>query len=900
MNIIKNIVKKNFFNSNERNLIKIKKIVNKINENEDITSKIPTQYFKSKTIKLREEIKNGRTLDDILPIAFSYVREVSKRILDMRHFDVQLIGGIVLHQGKISEMKTGEGKTLVSTLPAYLNALSGKKVFIITVNDYLSNRDADWMKPVYETLGLSVGVIKSNMHFKERKRAYTCDIIYGTNNEFGFDYLRDNMVFSKEEQVQKVQNYAIIDEVDSILIDEARTPLIISGMGENSSHIYKKIKQVVPDLKEQYEGNVEGDFSIDKKNKQIFLTENGHDKTEKLLLKYKLIKENTSLYDTDNINLMYYIYSGLKALHLFRRNIDYIVRKNEIVIVDEHTGRTMPGRRWSDGLHQSIEAKEGIKIQNESQTLASITFQNYFKLYDKLSGMTGTADTEAYELKNIYNLDVVVIPTNKQNRRIDYPDLIYMSLEEKFQAIVDDVKKCVKENRPVLVGTVDITTSEYISKVLSINSIKHKVLNAKIHEKEAQIIAEAGRPGSVTIATNMAGRGTDIILGGNINQETLILKNKNSEVKKLEKIKNEWFLRNKNVIKNGGLHIIGTERHESRRIDNQLRGRSGRQGDPGTTRFYLSVKDKLMKIFISKNISSLLDKMKYESGEAITHPWVSRSIENAQKKIENHNFETRKQLLEFDNVSNEQRMIIYNWRSDIISSKNIDFKIKEMILSYILDLCNKYLPKEYIEEEWSLSDMDNIIYNDLGIELYLDKWLKENNNAEKNLIIYKISKKIITAYEKKVSHIKEKQILNLKKNIILNTIDTLWKDHLSSLEHLRKTIHLRGYAQKDPKNEYKREGFNLFQNLLYNIKTGIVKTLLKLEIDESFSRSLNEITESNIKYNVEYNKDDILQHIKDSLMKNYNSYDRNKDKIGRNDLCICGSGKKFKNCHGKI
>ena len=751
MNIIKKFINKTFSSNNEQYLRKVSKIVKKINSYEKSVEKINIKDFKIKTKELKNKLKIDKNLDNILPIAFSYVREVSKRILNMRHFDVQLIGGIALHQGKISEMRTGEGKTLVSTLPAYLNALN-KSVFIITVNDYLSNRDAEWMRPVYETLGLSVGVIHNNMNLNDRKAAYDCNIVYGTNNEFGFDYLRDNMVFSKNEQVQKEQKYAIIDEVDSILIDEARTPLVISGTGENNSETYKKINNIIPFLKEKNVNNNIGEFKIDRENKQVFLTESGHKKIEDLLFEYKLIKKNASLYDAENIMLMYYVYSGLRAHHLFKKNIDYIVKKNQIIIVDEHTGRTMPGRRWSDGLHQSLEAKENVKIHSENQTLASITFQNYFKLYDKLSGMTGTADTEAYELKNIYNLDVVVIPTNRKNRRIDYPDLIYMSFEEKLDAIVEDIKDCVLKKRPVLVGTVDISTSEYISRILKKHKIIHSVLNAKMHEKEAEIIAEAGRPGKVTIATNMAGRGTDIVLGGNIKLEiSKIKKNRNNKTNISEhqkKIKIDWFERNKNVIESGGLHVIGTERHESRRIDNQLRGRSARQGDPGTTRFYLSVKDRLMKIFISKKVSSILSKIKYKTGESITHSWVSKSIENAQKKVENHHFETRKQLLDFDNVSNEQRKIIYKWRENIIRTKEIELKIIDMINLYTLALYNNYLLKNNIEEEWDIKELEISLYNDLKIELYLDNWIKENADIDKELIVYKINQSIIIEYKK--------------------------------------------------------------------------------------------------------------------------------------------------------
>ena len=897
MKMISNFIKKNFLNSNQRNINKIKRILNKVNQYEAIASKIKIEDFKKKTIELKEILRKGQTLDDILPVAFSYVREVSKRILKMRHFDVQIIGGIVLHQGKIAEMRTGEGKTLVSTLPAYLNALNGS-IFIITVNDYLSERDAQWMKPVYETLGLSVGVINNRMGYKERKKEYSCDIVYGTNNEFGFDYLRDNMVFSKEEKVQKKQSYAIIDEVDSILIDEARTPLVISGTGENNSTLYKKISEIIPHLSEKTAYKKAGDFKIDTESRQISLTEAGHIKIEELLIGNKLINKESSLYDTRNINLMYYIYSGLKAHYLFKKNVDYIVKRNQIIIVDEHTGRTMPGRRWADGLHQSIEAKENIKINNESQTLASITFQNYFKLYKKLAGMTGTADTEAYEFKNIYNLDVIVVPTNKINKRIDYPDLIYRSLEEKFLHIVNDIKNRVKEKRPVLVGTIDISTSEYISNILKLNKIKHNVLNAKLHEKEAQIIAEAGRPSKVTIATNMAGRGTDIVLGGNFNQEVLSLNKKINNEMKLETIKKNWLIRNKEVIKNGGLHIIGTERHESRRIDNQLRGRCARQGDPGTSKFYLSLQDKLIKLFISKQISNILDKIQYKINEPITHPWISKSIENAQKKVENHNFEIRKQLLDFDNVSNEQRKIIYKWRCDIISSDSIEYIIQQMINSYVLDLFNNYMLKNSLEEEWDFENVENIIYNDLGIELYLDKWFKSNNNVQKNNIIYKIIKSISNIYEKQIKCVKKHQIEKVQRMVILNTIDNLWKEHLSCMENLRQTIHLRGYAQKDPKNEYKKEGFNLFQNLSINIKKNIVKLLIKINLNDPFSNIEENISEFNIKYKVKTEKNIIINYIKNKLIKDTDLYSL--ARVGRNDLCICGSGKKFKHCHGKI
>ena len=861
-----------FGNRNDRLIKQYRNTIQKINALEATYQSYSDVDLAAKIQEFKDHYKTHKNLNNILNDVFAIVREASKRSLQMRHFDVQLIGGLVLHRGNIAEMRTGEGKTLMATLAAVLNAISGNGVHVITVNDYLATRDAEWMAPIYKLLDISVGIIVANMDPTARKQAYASDVVYGTNNEFGFDYLRDNMAFSLEDQVQGKLNFAIIDEVDSILIDEARTPLIISGSSDNSSELYIKINEIIigllaADASEQY-------YTLDEKSKQVFLTEDGHTKIEQLLQDTNLLAVDTSLYSASNIMLMHYVTAALKAHLIFKSDVDYLIKDSKVVIVDEHTGRTMDGRRWSDGIHQAVEAKENVVIQNENQTLASITFQNYFRLYSNLSGMTGTADTEAYEFQHIYGLEVVVIPTNKPNARSDMGDAIYMTVAEKFDAIIEDVKNCAVRKQPVLVGTASIATSELLSQLLKKHKISHSVLNAKYHEKEAHIIAEAGAPGAITIATNMAGRGTDIVLGGS--------KGENLEL---------WQQQHDLVKESGGLHIIGTERHESRRIDNQLRGRSGRQGDPGSTKFYLSVKDNLMRIFISDKIALLLNKLGMNQGEAITHSWVTKAIENAQRKVEGHNFDIRKQLLEFDNVSNEQRKIIYKQRKDLLITNDISKVIANMRTSVVTNLSNSYIPLESLEEQWQVAELEQCLAQDFGIALPLAKIL----DADASMDPVAIAKYILDAfndnYAQKDQQIGTTSLQQAEKAIMLNVLDSQWKEHLAILDHLRQGIHLRGYAQQDPKQEYKREAFKLFSELLENIKYEVIRLLTVVEIrapEEVAALEEQHQSSSNIEY-----------HHDDSAME-ANTQVRDGKKIGRNDPCYCDSGKKYKHCHGKL
>lgn len=865
-------LKKIFVNYNDRILKKYDKIISKINYLEKTFEKFSDIQLKENKKLFQSRLKNGEDLNDLLVESFATVREASKRVFNMRHFDVQILGGIVLNKQCIAEMRTGEGKTLTSTLPAYLNALSEKGVHIVTMNDYLAERDAKKNTPLFEFLGLSVGLNLSGMSFAEKKYAYSCDITYGTNNEYGFDYLRDNMIFSNEERVQRKLNYAIIDEVDSILIDEARTPLIISGPSEDSSFLYKEINKIVPFLivqkkedSDDFQG--QGHFSIDEKSKQIYLTERGLIKVEKLLINKGLMKKNESLYSSNNIILMHHVLSALRAHKLFIRDVDYLVKNNSVIIVDEHTGRTMPGRRWSDGLHQAIEAKEKVSIKNENQTLASITFQNYFRLYKKISGMTGTAETEAFEFSAIYNLDTIVIPTNKPMIRKDMPDLVYMTEKEKIYAILKDIQKCIEKNRPVLVGTVSIEKSEVISKKLKELNIKHSVLNAKFHAQEAEIIAQAGKSKSVTIATNMAGRGTDIVLGGSIDLQL----NKKMSLKEIEIIKRKWKKEHDLVVSSGGLHIIGTERHESRRIDNQLRGRSGRQGDSGSSRFYLSMEDSLMRIFISDKIINMMRKLGLSTNEAIEHPWVTKAIENAQKKVENRNFDIRKQLLEYDDVYNEQRRIIYSQRNKLINSKNIKKIINDILIDVLKHTIKKYINKKIEKDNWKILDLEKKLNVEFNIYISILDWTKKDPNLNADSIIEKIINIAQKNYTEKENLIGDSNIRIIEKSIMLQTLDDLWKDHLSAMNYLRQGIHLRGYAQKDPKQEYKRESFNMFSNMLELLKYEVVSFLSKLNI--SYTKKY-----FNFKDNAKKSLDDI--------------------KIGRNTLCFCGSNKKYKYCHG--
>lgn len=876
------IAKKIFGSKNERAIKKLSHIITEINNLEIIVSKMSDLQLKNKTKEFKQRYQNGETLNELLPEAYAIVREAAKRTLNMRHFDVQLMGGIILHQGKITEMRTGEGKTLVATLPAYLNALTGDGVHIVTVNDYLAKRDAMWMKPIYDALDLTVGVITSNDMSKEAKlAAYKADITYGTNNEFGFDYLRDNMAFSKEDVVQRGLHYAIVDEVDSILIDEARTPLIISGSGQDNINAYKQINNLIKKLK------LIQDFTIDEKNRQVTLTEQGHEKIEAILAKEGLIQVG-SLYDVANINLVHHVHAALKAHFLFKRDVDYLVRDNEVIIIDEHTGRAMIGRRWSDGIHQAVEAKEGVKIQNESQTLASITFQNYFRLYHKLSGMTGTADTEAYEMQHIYNLEVVVMPTNVPCRRQDLPDVIYLKQEDKFAAILEDIKDCVKRRQPVLVGTSSIENSELLSSLLTKNKIKHQVLNAKFHEKEAEIIAEAGRPGSITIATNMAGRGTDIVLGGNLKAE--LAQANYEDPKQINKCKIEWQKRHDEVVALGGLKVIGSERHESRRIDNQLRGRCGRQGDPGVTRFYLSLEDNLMRIFISDTISLLLNKLGLEKNEAITHPLITRSVENAQRKVEGHNFDIRKQLLEFDDVANDQRMVIYNQRAELIAKDDFSENIKSMLHQELSKIIDEFIAPNSLIEDWNKLGLEECLLAEFDYRLSVEELLSKDSN----LSAEDLKQEIITMFEEllaaKERIIGAEKMRYLEKVIMLNVLDNHWKEHLSTMDYLRQSIHLRGYAQKDPKQEYKLESFNLFSAMLAAIMREVIAALARVQVHQD--------TELD---NVENN----VLHLPDSIEYQHSSLLPQKDstleaKVGRNEPCPCGSGKKYKHCHGKL
>ncbi|QCI17605.1 preprotein translocase subunit SecA [Buchnera aphidicola (Acyrthosiphon lactucae)] len=863
-----------FSNRNNRFLKKFKKIVLSINKLEKNFENLSDEKLKEKTTILRLRLSNGETLDDILPEAFATVREASKRIFNMRHFDVQILGGIVLNKQCVAEMRTGEGKTLTSTLPAYLNALSGKGVHIVTMNDYLAQRDAEKNTPLFEFLGLTVGLNSSDMSFSSKRKAYLSDITYGTNNEYGFDYLRDNMVFSPEQRVQRGLHYALVDEVDSILIDEARTPLIISGPSEDSSELYKEINKIVPYLISQEKEDSDffhgtGHFSIDEKSKQVYLTERGLIEVEKILFDKKLMNTGESLYSSNNIILMHHVLSALRAHKLFIRDVDYLIKDNCVIIVDEHTGRTMPGRRWSDGLHQAIEAKEDVPIKNENQTLASITFQNYFRLYKKIAGMTGTAETESFEFSSIYNLETIVIPTNRKMIRQDLPDLVYVTEKEKINAIIKDVQECISLNKPVLVGTVSIEKSEVISKELLKLKIDHSVLNAKFHAKEAEIIAQAGKPKSITIATNMAGRGTDIVLGGNLEVE--LNRYKNITEYEVKKIKKKWQKEHDLVVSAGGLHIIGTERHESRRIDNQLRGRSGRQGDSGSSRFYLSMEDSLMRIFASDKIIYMMRKLGLSSNEAIEHPWVTKAIENAQKKVENRNFDIRKQLLEYDDVINEQRSAIYSQRNKLIDAKDIKVIIYDILEDVLKKNIFVYIPKNTLKDKWNIIDLEYKLNTDFHLNIPILNWLTIEPNLKDKKIIKKIIDFAKINYEKKEKLIGEKNLRIIEKTIMLQTLDSLWKEHLSAIDYLRQGIHLRGYAQKDPKQEYKRESFNMFSSMLELLKYEVVSFLSKI----------------NLSYSKKYI--DLNKH----LTGNFNN-----TKISRNALCLCGSGKKYKYCHG--
>lgn len=904
-----NLITKLVGSKNDREVKRLGKLVQTINGFEADLEQLTDQQLKDKTAEFRQRLESGETLDKLLPEAFASVREASKRVMDMRHFDVQMIGGMVLHSGKIAEMKTGEGKTLVATLAAYLNALSGKGVHIVTVNDYLARRDADWMTPLYNALGLSVGVVVSQQPPEEKKEAYQADITYGTNNEFGFDYLRDNMAFRLEDKFQRGHNFAIVDEVDSILIDEARTPLIISGPAEDSSDLYIKINKLVPELEreipaEEGQDGQPGDYIIDEKHRSLELTEQGHEKVEQLLIQNGLLAEGESLYSAVNLGLLHHVHAAIKAHALFHRNVEYIVEGGEVVIVDEHTGRKMPGRRWSEGIHQAVEAKEGLNIQKENQTLASTTFQNYFRLYSKLSGMTGTADTEAFEFRQIYGLDVVVIPTNKSVSREDFNDLIYLHENDKFDAIVEDIQHCVKEGRPVLVGTASVEASERVSDALKKQGIKHNVLNAKNHANEAQIIAEAGRAGSITIATNMAGRGTDIMLGGNWEVEAKQLNNPTEA--DIQNIKDEWKKRHDAVLEAGGLHIIGTERHESRRIDNQLRGRAGRQGDPGSSRFYLSLEDNLMRIFMSDRMKGFMQSLGMDKGEAIEHKMVSNAIEKAQRKVENRNFDIRKQLLEYDDVNNDQRTVVYEQRDDLMASDDISDVINHIREDVVNEAIDGYIPPQSLHEQWDLPGLEQMLEREFAVQLPVTKWVEEDIHLHEQAIRDRILEQLVKVYQEKEQMAGAEALRQFEKQVMLQVLDQHWKEHLAAMDHLRQGIHLRGYAQKNPKQEYKRESFELFQEMLESVKAETIRILSRLQL---MSRDEAEEMERRRKALEERMK---FQHEQASAIPDQANQPsdqsgaksqplvRRGQKIGRNDPCPCGSGKKYKQCHGKV
>lgn len=903
------LLTKVFGSRNDRTLKGLQKVVNKINALEADYEKLTDEQLKAKTAEFRERLAAGESLQAIMAEAFATVREASKRVFEMRHFDVQLLGGMVLDSNRIAEMRTGEGKTLTATLPAYLNALTGKGVHVITVNDYLARRDAENNRPLFEFLGLTVGINVAGLSQQAKKDAYNADITYGTNNEFGFDYLRDNMAFSPQERVQRPLHYALIDEVDSILIDEARTPLIISGAAEDSSELYIKINTLIPSLirqdkedSEEYVG--EGDYSIDEKAKQVHFTERGQEKVENLLIERGMLAEGDSLYSAANISLLHHVNAALRAHTLFERDVDYIVQDGEVIIVDEHTGRTMPGRRWSEGLHQAVEAKEGVRIQNENQTLASITFQNYFRLYEKLAGMTGTADTEAFEFQHIYGLDTVVVPTNRPMVRKDMADLVYLTANEKYQAIIKDIKDCRERGQPVLVGTVSIEQSELLARLMVKEKIPHQVLNAKFHEKEAEIVAQAGRTGAVTIATNMAGRGTDIVLGGNWNMEIDALENPTAEQK--AKIKADWQVRHDAVVAAGGLHILGTERHESRRIDNQLRGRAGRQGDAGSSRFYLSMEDSLMRIFASDRVSGMMKKLGMEEGEAIEHPWVSRAIENAQRKVEARNFDIRKQLLEFDDVANDQRQVVYAQRNELMDAESIEDTIKNIQDDVISAVIDQYIPPQSVEELWDVPGLEQRLQQEFMLKLPIQEWLDKEDDLHEETLRERIITSWSDAYKAKEEMVGAPVLRQFEKAVMLQTLDGLWKEHLAAMDHLRQGIHLRGYAQKNPKQEYKRESFELFQQLLSTLKHDVISVLSKVQVqaqsdvEEMEARRREE--DAKIQRDYQHAAAEALVGGDDGSdeMIAHTPMIRDGDKVGRNDPCPCGSGRKYKQCHGKL
>ncbi|MCM2307287.1 MAG: preprotein translocase subunit SecA [Sulfuritalea sp.] len=901
-------LKKIFGSRNDRLIKQYSQTVARINGLEAATQQLSDEALRARTEEFRERHAKGESLDALLPEAFAVVREASRRVLGLRHFDMQLIGGMVLHYGKIAEMRTGEGKTLTATLAVYLNAIPGKGVHLITVNDYLAKRDAEWMGRIYRFLGLSVGINLSQMPHDEKQAAYAADITYGTNNEFGFDYLRDNMVYSADERVQRGLNYAIVDEVDSILIDEARTPLIISGQAEDHTELYVRMNAVPPMLEKgeaaKGEGEVDtGDYTVDLKSHQVLLTEAGHEKAEEILARLGMLAEGSSLYEPANILLIHHLYAALRAHNLYHRDQQYVVQDGEVVIVDEFTGRLMAGRRWSDGLHQAVEAKEGVAIQAENQTLASITFQNYFRMYGKLAGMTGTADTEAYEFHQIYGLETVVVPTNRPMIRKDENDQIYRTAPEKYAAIIADIRACHGRGQPVLVGTTSIENSELLSELLNKEKLPHQVLNAKQHAREAEIVAEAGRPGMITIATNMAGRGTDIVLGGNIEKPTSAIRD-DETLSAAEKeartaaLKAEWQKVHNQVLAAGGLHIIGSERHESRRIDNQLRGRSGRQGDPGSSRFYLALDDSLLKIFAGERLNTIMVRLKMPEGEAIEHPLVSRSLESAQRKVEQRNFDIRKQLLEYDDVSNDQRKVIYQQRNELLDSEDIAETISAMRQGQIHDTFRIYIPAESVEEQWDVAGLETALAAELQLKLPVAEWIRTEPQLGDDDILKRLLDAGDAAYAEKIAKVDAAAWSGFERNVMLQSLDTHWREHLSALDHLRQGIHLRGYAQKNPKQEYKREAFELFEGLLQTVRSEVSKLLMTVEV-----RSEEQIEEAEAPpqlENVQYHHADYDEALGAAAAKPALPVERHAPKVGRNDPCPCGSGKKYKHCHGKL
>ncbi len=904
--MISGLLKKIFGSRNDRLLKQYNQIVKRINALEPSLQGLSDEALRAKTDEFRQRHANGESLDDLLPEAFAVVREAGKRVLGMRHFDVQMIGGMVLHFGKIAEMRTGEGKTLVGTLPAYLNAISGKGVHVITVNDYLATRDSEWMGRLHRFLGLSVGVNLSQMDHEAKQAAYAADITYGTNNEFGFDYLRDNMVYTADQRVQRGLNFAIVDEVDSILIDEARTPLIISGQADDHTDLYVRMREVVPKLSRAMEEDGAGDYWVDEKGHQVHLSETGYEHAEQLLAEHGLLREGSGLYDAANITLMHHLNAALRALTLFHKDQHYVVQNGEVVIVDEFTGRLMAGRRWSDGLHQAVEAKEGVAIQAENQTLASITFQNYFRMYGKLAGMTGTADTEAYEFQQIYGLETVVIPTHRPMVRKDMNDLVYKTADEKHAAIVADIRDCNKRGQPVLVGTTSIENSELLSGLLDKENLPHQVLNAKQHAREAEIVAQAGRPGMITIATNMAGRGTDIVLGGNIEKPVDAVRqdeslNEADKQAKIETMRAEWKVVHDQVLAAGGLHIIGSERHESRRIDNQLRGRAGRQGDAGSSRFYLSLDDQLLRIFAGERLRAIMDKLKMPEGEAIEHPLVTRSLESAQRKVEARNFDIRKQLLEYDDVANDQRKVIYQQRNELLETEDISETITAMRHGVIAEIFRSHVPAESVEEQWDLESLERELAAELQIAAPAAAWVKAEPTLTDEEMLHRIVQSADEAYQAKIDLVGAETFHQFERNVMLQSLDAHWREHLAALDHLRQGIHLRGYAQKNPKQEYKREAFELFETLLDVVRKEVTRVVFTVQIrtQEDVEEAAPHADVQNVQYqHADY--DEALGNAPAADDEAAQQPAQSGPKVGRNDPCPCGSGKKYKHCHGKL